>query len=57
MEILLLSNSRLVLSVEVEDGHLLTSNFLAEEKALIRFFGDEYVQYRARTWTWIPFVP
>ncbi|KAJ2930174.1 hypothetical protein H1R20_g6911, partial [Candolleomyces eurysporus] len=29
----------------------------AEESALIRFFGDEYRQYRARTWTWIPFVP
>ncbi len=29
----------------------------AEEKALIKFFGDAYVQYRARVGTKIPFVP
>jgi protein-S-isoprenylcysteine O-methyltransferase len=29
----------------------------AEENALIRFFGDEYVNYRRRVGTMIPFVP
>ncbi|KAF9268082.1 ICMT-domain-containing protein [Marasmius fiardii PR-910] len=29
----------------------------AEENALIRFFGDQYVDYRRRVRTWIPFVP
>ncbi|EAU84877.1 prenyl cysteine carboxyl methyltransferase Ste14 [Coprinopsis cinerea okayama7 len=29
----------------------------SEEAALIRFFGDEYVQYRARVKVWIPFIP
>jgi len=28
-----------------------------EEAALIRFFGDEYIQYRQRVGTKIPFVP
>jgi len=27
-----------------------------EEANLIRFFGDEYVQYRKRTWIGIPFI-
>jgi protein-S-isoprenylcysteine O-methyltransferase len=27
-----------------------------EEGLLVHFFGDEYVQYRRRTGTWIPFV-
>lgn len=30
---------------------------LAEEKLLVKFFGDEYVQYRNRVGTKIPFVP
>jgi len=29
----------------------------SEETALIRFFGDDYVQYRSRVGTMIPFVP
>ncbi|KAJ7094659.1 Isoprenylcysteine carboxyl methyltransferase family-domain-containing protein [Mycena belliarum] len=29
----------------------------AEERALIKFFGDDYVQYRKRVGTMIPFVP
>jgi len=29
----------------------------AEEKALISFFGDDYIQYRKRVGTRIPFVP
>ncbi|KII95073.1 hypothetical protein PLICRDRAFT_25696 [Plicaturopsis crispa FD-325 SS-3] len=29
----------------------------AEERALIKFFGDEYVQYRKKVGTKIPFVP
>lgn len=28
-----------------------------EEELLVRFFGAEYVAYRARVGTWIPFVP
>jgi protein-S-isoprenylcysteine O-methyltransferase len=28
-----------------------------EEKWLIRMFGDEYVEYRKATPTWIPFIP
>jgi len=27
-----------------------------EEGNLVRFFGDEYVQYRERTWVGIPFI-
>ncbi|THV08453.1 ICMT-domain-containing protein [Dendrothele bispora CBS 962.96] len=29
----------------------------AEENYLIRFFGEDYVRYRSRVRTWIPFVP
>jgi len=29
----------------------------AEEGALIKFFGDQYVQYRKRVGTKIPFIP
>ena len=29
---------------------------VGEEKALIRMFGDDYVRYRGRTSTWIPFL-
>jgi protein-S-isoprenylcysteine O-methyltransferase len=29
----------------------------AEERALVSFFGDDYVQYRKRVGTMIPFVP
>ncbi|KAL0568852.1 farnesyl cysteine-carboxyl methyltransferase [Marasmius crinis-equi] len=29
----------------------------SEENALIKFFGNEYVDYRRRVRTWIPFVP
>lgn len=28
-----------------------------EERTLVRFFGSEYTDYRARTRTWIPFIP
>ena len=28
----------------------------SEEEALVRFFGDDYIQYRKRTPTWIPFI-
>lgn len=27
-----------------------------EEQLLVRFFGDEYVGYRARSWVGIPFI-
>jgi len=30
---------------------------LAEEKALVKFFGDDYIHYRRRVGTKIPFVP
>jgi protein-S-isoprenylcysteine O-methyltransferase len=30
---------------------------LAEENALVKFFGNDYVQYRRRVGTKIPFVP
>ncbi|KAG5648961.1 hypothetical protein DXG03_000310 [Asterophora parasitica] len=30
---------------------------IAEESALIKFFGDDYVKYRQRVGTMIPFVP
>jgi len=29
----------------------------AEEKALVKFFGDDYINYRRRVGTKIPFVP
>jgi protein-S-isoprenylcysteine O-methyltransferase len=29
----------------------------AEEKALIKFFGDDYVKYRSDVGTKIPFIP
>ena len=29
----------------------------AEERALVRFFGQDYENYRRRVRTWIPFVP
>jgi len=28
-----------------------------EERQLVKFFGDDYVAYRARVPTWIPFMP
>lgn len=27
-----------------------------EEELLVRFFGDEYVKYRASSWVGIPFI-
>jgi protein-S-isoprenylcysteine O-methyltransferase Ste14 len=30
---------------------------LGEEKFLVAFFGDDYIQYRKRTVTGIPFIP
>jgi len=30
---------------------------LAEEKALVKFFGDDYIRYKRRVGTKIPFVP
>lgn len=27
-----------------------------EEESLVRFFGDDYVNYRRRTGVWIPFI-
>ncbi|KAG9015027.1 hypothetical protein FRB94_007099 [Tulasnella sp. JGI-2019a] len=30
---------------------------IGEEKSLVRFFGDDYVQYRKRVGTWIPGIP
>lgn len=34
-----------------------TKRIKGEEALLVRFFGDEYVQYRKRVGTYIPFVP
>ena len=28
-----------------------------EEELLIKFFGNDYVQYRKKTWVGIPFIP
>ena len=30
---------------------------IGEEDLLIEFFGNEYLQYRARTYVGIPFIP
>jgi len=36
---------------------ILLKVIIAEERALISFFGDEYVAYRKRVGTRIPFIP
>lgn len=33
-----------------------SSRIKGEEELLVRFFGDEYVGYRERTWVGIPFI-
>lgn len=30
---------------------------VAEERALVQFFGNDYESYRRRVATWIPFIP
>jgi protein-S-isoprenylcysteine O-methyltransferase len=41
----------------LEDHHAHMFLFSAEEYHLVRFFGDEYKEYRRRVGTKIPFVP
>lgn len=45
--------SRSFLGAECE----MLTRFVEEEKYLVGFFGDEYVQYRERTTVGIPFIP
>lgn len=33
-----------------------TDGVIGEEAYLVRFFGQEYLDYRARTGVWIPFI-
>lgn len=35
----------------------LTNGHAAEERALVKFFGDDYVDYRKRVGVMIPFIP
>lgn len=57
MEIFLLSNPRFVSRYNYATLMLNEKLSIAEEKALIQFFGDEYRTYRGRVGTKIPFVP
>lgn len=55
VEILLLPNTRSVL-LSHKLIHSAHHKMLGEEAALIRFFGDEYINYRQRVGTKIPFI-
>jgi protein-S-isoprenylcysteine O-methyltransferase Ste14 len=39
-----------------EDGRMRADNRIGEEEYLVRFFGQEYLDYRTRTAVWIPFI-
>jgi hypothetical protein len=57
MEVFLLQDKR---SASVHRKHCKFSCLFlptAEEKALIKFFGDDYVKYRSEVGTKIPFIP
>lgn len=56
LAILLLQDSRCAPSASPYAGAQLTIA-TEEEKSLISFFGDDYVQYRRRVKTRIPFIP
>ena len=55
VEVLLRSNTRYV---ALTLGSLpFTHSFTAEERYLIKFFGDQYKEYRRRVGVKIPFIP
>jgi len=54
VEIFLLSLALYVLSFFHD---LMISIIAAEERALVNFFGQDYVEYRRRVGTKIPFIP
>ena len=57
MAILLLPHTRSALGL-IFKSHITNSwAQLDEERALVKFFGDDYINYRRRVGTKIPFVP
>ncbi|PTU18587.1 hypothetical protein P175DRAFT_0442130 [Aspergillus ochraceoroseus IBT 24754] len=54
---LLLGNVVCLVGYAVVLWHFFNSRIAREERFLIAFFGDEYVQYRKRSWVGIPGIP
>ena len=54
VEIFLLSHARCVPSFSMV---LLILSIVVEERALVKFFGQDYVKYRWQVGTKIPFIP